>query len=73
MSQANVGSRCKAGLRPSHMPVYLQSMDMDVTNAVFPGSDKTWGNSHMGVLFDLIGIGKCPSTCSLCVKHNLVI
>jgi len=34
---------------------------------------KKWGNSHMGVLFELIGIGKCPSTCSLCVKHNLVI
>lgn len=40
------------------MPVHLQSMDTDVSNAVFLGSDKKWGNSQMGVLFELIGLGE---------------
>jgi len=39
------------------LPVHLQSMDTDVSNAAFLGSDKKWGNSQMGVLFELIGLG----------------
>jgi len=40
------------------MPVHLQSMDTDVSNAAFLGSDKKWGNSQMGLLFELIGLGE---------------
>lgn len=40
------------------MPVHLQSMDSDVSNAAFLGSDKKWSNSQMGVLFELIGLGE---------------
>ena len=39
------------------LPVHLQAMDTEVANAAFLGSDKKWGNSQMGVLFELIGLG----------------
>jgi ATP-dependent Lon protease len=38
-------------------PMRIVRMDSDVTNAVFLGSDKKWGNTTMGVLMELVVLG----------------
>lgn len=38
-------------------PVRRQSYDSDVTSAVLTGSERKWGNTHSGVLFELLCLG----------------
>ena len=39
-------------------PLSIQRLDADLTGALILGSDKKWGNSKHGLLFDLLVLGK---------------
>lgn len=38
-------------------PLSIQRLDSDLTGALMLGSDKKWGNTHNGLLFDLLVLG----------------
>lgn len=39
------------------VPVRRHPMDQAETSSAFLGSEKTWGNSHYGLVFELLGLG----------------
>lgn len=39
-------------------PLSIQRLDSDLTGALFLGSDRKWGNSQHGLLFELLILGK---------------
>ena len=38
--------------------IYIQALDSDLTSSVFLGSDRKWGNSQNGVLFETVVLGQ---------------
>ncbi|QRR33992.1 AAA family ATPase [Hydrogenophaga sp. YM1] len=43
------------------VPVRRHPMDQAETSSAFLGSEKTWGNSHYGLVFELLGLGDCAN------------